>query len=113
MAEKIKKQLRIFLPYGAVMAVLFFAVPFIYLFLEETSLVPLVILATVNPVVLVVLAIIYVIKNGFTVHYHLLQSALFLLSVLLHYGYGTAPYALIYAIFTVVFSFLLQMFKKQ
>ncbi len=113
MNYKIKEQFKKILPYGVVMTALFFLLPFIYNFIAETSLLPFVILATVNPIVLVVLSVIYVVKNEFAIHYHLVEGALFVLSVLLHYGTNTAPYAIYYMLVTGVFSFLVQMFKKQ
>ncbi len=113
MNGKIKQQVKILLPYGITMAALFFLLPFIYLFISEASLVPFVILATVNPVVLVALSVVYVLKNGFAIHYHLVIGALFFLSVLVHYPIHTAPYAIYYMLVTGVFAFLVQMFKKQ
>ena len=83
----------------------------------KTSIYLYILLATINPIALVVLSVIYTVKNGFAIHYHLVEGVLFAASVFVYYNVfynnNTLPYAVYYTLVTAVFAFLVQMFKKQ
>ncbi len=115
MKEKIKEAFKSFCPYGAVMVLLFFGIPLFYGVLPTMA--PFVVLATVNPLTLAVLSVVFVIKNEFKLSYHIFQTAIFAISVFCMYFAGnplnTLPYAIYYVIITLIFSFVTQMLKGE
>ena len=108
-----KEKLKTDLPYIAVAAALFFLLPLIYYFLPDESLVPFIILATVNPVVLAVLSVVGTVRHGFSLWFHLAAALLFVGSVFVYYDVGTLPYVIYYFAVTAIFAIVAAVFRKD